>query len=109
MNKLFLAGIIVIAATIFYGFSSLSYKTYTLGDPQALCCEQGFCADRPCSDPSWAALKPYCIMYAISCYECIRLIARDQVCFNPPKNICCILYDGVTRYCGGPNPLKIGQ
>lgn len=109
MNKLFTLGIICIIGTIFYGFSSLHYKVDILMDPRALCCNDARCNERLCSEPSSAYLKPYCnFEVSITCYDCIYLSARGQVCYNPSYT-CCILHDGVTRYCGGPNPLKEGK
>lgn len=107
MNKLFAIGIICITVTIFYGFSSLSYKANTLIDPQAHCCNYSQCNLQPCSSNSTVALKPNCYPDVdITCFDCIYYTARRQVCLDPPIN-CCILGDGVTLYCGGDNPLGI--
>ena len=79
MNKFFIIGLIFITVTIFYGFSSLSYKTNTLIDPKALCCEGGECETGPpaktnCNSPSSAKIwiTPWrCESVIFTCRECV--------------------------------------
>jgi hypothetical protein len=84
---------------IFYGFSSLSYKTNTLIESQLPCCNLAMCNDMPCSSWSGAELKPYCYPgVTITCLECISLSARGKVCADP-KYTCCVV-DEDTIFCG---------
>lgn len=120
--RIFLGGFFVFSSviklfilTLLYGFSSLHYKNNFLSDPKLRCCELGGCNHNPpynyapCSTLANAYLKPNCEhnqSVTISCYECVDLIRQNRVCFNPPPS-CCLLHDGFTLYCGGPNPLWI--
>lgn len=79
MNKFYAIGIICITVTIFYGFSSLSYKTNTLIEPDAYCCEGGECETGPpaktnCNSKSSAHIwiTPWrCEEITITCRECV--------------------------------------
>jgi len=65
----------IIAVALFMGFVQISSDNDVFDRSMAYCCNNGFCHDEECDDPSSiASVEPRCPDYMGDCYDCMDII-----------------------------------